>query len=51
MTPENGIDIKGAWFDGVALLEGKNPSVDVAAAKAKGELALRVVRLSSLISY
>jgi hypothetical protein len=49
MTPENGIDIKGAWFDGVALLEGKNLSVDVAAAKAKGELALTAFRLLASI--
>lgn len=36
MSKESGIDIEGAWFNGVAALQGKNPSVNSTAAKNKG---------------
>lgn len=51
MTPENGIDVWGPWFDGVALLEGKEQkSIDVEAAKGK-EVAIVGAGMSGLMTY
>ena len=36
MSKESGIDIEGAWFNGVAALQGKNPYVNSTAVKNKG---------------
>lgn len=51
MTPENGIDVWGPWFDGVELLEGKDHKhVDVEAAKSK-EVAIVGAGMSGLMTY
>lgn len=51
MTAGNGIDTLGPWFDGVTLLENKQPDlVDVAAAKAKS-VAIVGAGMSGLMTY
>lgn len=51
MTNASGIDAHGPWFDGVALLEQKEPSaVDVAAAKSK-EVAIVGAGMGGLMTY
>lgn len=51
MGPENGIDVWGPWFDGVALLENKkHKNVDVEASKRK-EVAIVGAGMSGLMTY
>lgn len=51
MTPDNGIDVWGPWFDGVKLLEEKNHGhIDVEAAKAK-EIAIVGAGMGGLMTY
>lgn len=51
MTPENGINVWGPWFDGVKLLEEKQHGpVDVEAAKAK-EIAIIGAGMGGLMTY
>lgn len=51
MTPEEGFDVYGPWFDGVAALESKDSGhVDVEAAKSK-EIAIVGAGMSGLMTY
>jgi monoamine oxidase len=51
MTEKTGVDVLGPWFNGVALLKDKQPSlVDVAAAKAKS-VAIVGAGMSGLMTY
>lgn len=51
MDNTTGIDVLGPWFEGVALLQDKQPGpVDVEAAKAK-EVAIVGAGMSGLMSY
>lgn len=51
MTLENGFDVYGAWFDGVAALESKGHGhVDAEAAKSK-EVAIVGAGMSGLMTY
>jgi hypothetical protein len=51
MTDAKGMDIRGPWFDGVALLKDKQPSlIDVAAAKSKS-VAIVGAGMSGLMTY
>jgi hypothetical protein len=51
MDHSNGIDVLGPWFDGVALLDNRQPNpVDVKAAKTK-EIAIVGAGMSGLMSY
>ena len=51
MTPGNGINVWGPWFDGVKLLEEKNPGhVDVEVAKTK-EIAIVGAGMGGLMTY
>lgn len=51
MTDAKGIDVRGPWFDGVALLKDKQPDlVDVTAAKAKS-VAVVGAGMSGLMTY
>lgn len=52
MTPEDGFDVYGPWFDGVALLEskGEGSHVDVEAAKSK-DIAIVGAGMSGLMTY
>lgn len=51
MTNSTGIDTLGPWFDGVALLEGKNLSaIDIAEAKSK-EIAIVGAGMAGLMTY
>lgn len=51
MNATNGFDVHGPWFDGVALLEGKNLSaVDVEKAKAK-KVGIVGAGMSGLMTY
>jgi monoamine oxidase len=51
MDNSTGIDVLGPWFDGVALLQNKQPGpVDVKAAKSK-EIAIVGAGMSGLMSY
>ena len=51
MNNETGIDVWGAWFDGVALLESKNHSyVDVEEAKSK-HIAIVGAGMSGLMTF
>jgi hypothetical protein len=51
MDHSTGIDVLGPWFDGVALLDNRQPGpVDVKAAKAK-EIAIVGAGMSGLMSY
>lgn len=51
MDNSTGIDVLGPWFEGVALLENKQPGpVDVKAAKSK-DIAIVGAGMSGLMSY
>ncbi|KAK0641713.1 flavin-containing amine oxidoreductase-domain containing protein [Cercophora newfieldiana] len=51
MTEDRGIDVLGPWFDGVALLKDKEPSlVDVGGAKSKS-VAIVGAGMSGLMTY
>lgn len=51
MSKENGIDVEGAWFDGVALLEPKGShGFNATEAKQKSELLITNIRLC-IIKY